>query len=174
MDLDHPFFGLAVALGIGLLIGLEREQSAAEDADTRRSAVGGSRTFPLVAMWGAVATLLAGELGPWIVPASFGGLIVLVGMSYMGDLKHDRDRGMTSEVAFVMAFMLGALSMAEVILPNTIQRLTLTAGLAVTVTLLLSAKAPLHGLAKRVSDQDIYATLKFLVVAVIVLPLLPN
>jgi uncharacterized membrane protein (DUF4010 family) len=54
------------------------------------------------------------------------------------------------------------------------QRVFVVASLAITTTVLLSSRAPLHSLLAKTSRDDLYATLKFLIVAIVVLPLLPN
>src|SRR5690606_42070883 len=46
--------------------------------------------------------------------------------------------------------------------------------LAVIVSLLLALKDPLHGIARRMSTQDLRTTLEFALVAAVVLPILPN
>lgn len=44
------FASLGLALAAGLLIGLQREQSASAEPDGRRGFVSGARTYPLVAL----------------------------------------------------------------------------------------------------------------------------
>jgi len=56
---NHILIGLAVALGTGLLIGVEREQRKGEDA---AHVVAGVRTFALISLTGAVCTLLGTAL----------------------------------------------------------------------------------------------------------------
>jgi uncharacterized membrane protein (DUF4010 family) len=103
------------------------------------------------------------------------GLLVLsvpMVLAYADDVRHGRDRGMTSEVAFVVTYLLGVLGFSPQVLPES--RHLIVAGLGVAVTALLSTKEALHGWVTRISKEDLYATVKFLVVAVIVLPLLPE
>lgn len=72
------FISLALALAAGLLIGLEREQSRPA-IETRRAFLGGIRTFPIIALTGAVSVLLAKEVGPWaLVVAGLGVSSLLV------------------------------------------------------------------------------------------------
>jgi uncharacterized membrane protein (DUF4010 family) len=174
MDTWEPYASLALVLAVGFLIGLQREQSMAGEGPGRRTFVGGIRTFPLVALAGGVATLLARGLGPWITLVTFLLLAVPVAIAYADDIRQGRDRGLTSETAFVVTFLLGALGLSEGILPPEVNRQLLVASLGVAVTALLSMKEALHDWAARVSKEDLYATVKFLVVAVIVLPILPN
>lgn len=168
------FAALAVALGIGFLIGLQREQSASREGTTAHLSLGGVRTYPLVALTGALSVLLAPFLGAWIAGAAFLPLLLLMGLAYADDLRQKRDRGITSEVALLLTFLLGCLSTADGLAGPLKERLLLCAALAVAVTALLSYKDPLHALVSRISRDDLYATVKFGILALVVLPLLPN
>lgn len=175
MQADHPFVCLAVALVSGLLIGIEREQSAPDDPEERkREFQGGVRTHPLVALTGALTALLSVHFGVGIVLAGLGVITIFLFLAYWGSLQKDRELGLTSELAFVVSFLLGVLSTSKGIVESPEQRAFVTIAIAVVVTLILSAKPPLHRLAQKVSKEDVFATLKFLIVAVVVLPMLPN
>jgi uncharacterized membrane protein (DUF4010 family) len=163
-----------VALGVGFLIGLQREQSAAAEREIDRSLLGGVRTYPLVALVGALCVLLAARFGAWTVGAGFISFMIPVGLAYADDLRHNRDRGITSEVALVLTFLLGCLTTADGVAGSPKERLLLCAAMAVAVTALLSYKDPLHALAARVSRDDLYSTVKFGILALVVLPLLPD
>ena len=80
---------------------------------------------------------------------------------------------MTSEVAALLTFGLGVLAGTPEVLPDT-QRYLLVAAIAAITMALLALKNPLHGFMAKVSTDDIYATAKFIVLAVVVMPLLPN
>jgi uncharacterized membrane protein (DUF4010 family) len=162
---------LAVALGVGLLIGLQREHSASVED---KSTIGGIRTYPLVAIAGALAALAAQALTHWIVVAGLLAVMIPVSMAYYEGLRANGDRGITSDVTVIVTYLLGALAVSRQVIAVPSQRLLLIAGTAVAVTALLSLKEPLHKLVSRFSRYDMYTTVKFLVLAVIVLPLLPN
>lgn len=167
------FLSLGVAVAAGLLIGLERERSAPEDR-TRESFLGGSRTHPLLALVGAVSSLLARQVGVAVLVVALGALVALLLASYIDDVRRGVDRGITSEAAFLVSFLLGAFATSSGVVEPVSTRVFAIAGAAVVTTLLLSSKPALHPLARRVSSEDVTATLKFLVVAVVVLPLLPD
>jgi uncharacterized membrane protein (DUF4010 family) len=168
------FVSLAVALGVGFLIGLQREQSASQDGTPPRVPLGGVRTFPLIALAGAVSALLSVRFGAWIVGAGFISLLIPLGLSYADNLRQGRDRGITTEVALVLTYFLGCLASADGIAGSQKERLLLCASLGVAVTALLSFKEPLHALAARISRDDLYATVKFGILALVALPLLPD
>ena len=174
MEQEPAFVALGVALGVGLLIGFEREQAASDDAKPGDTSMGGVRTYPLVSLAGALATMLSREVGPWFVALAFAAVAGLVGISYADDVRQGRDRGLTSEAAMLLAFLLGALAPSEGLMASTKEKVVVLFSVAVVVTLILSLKPALHGLAKKTTKVDVYATLKFLLVAVVLLPLLPD
>jgi uncharacterized membrane protein (DUF4010 family) len=168
------FVALAVALGVGFLIGLQREKSAAREDPSGRTGLGGIRTYPLVALSGALAVLLASRFGSWVVGAGFVALLLPMGLAYADDLRRERDRGITSEVALVLTYFLGCLAAADGVAGSEKERFLLCASLSVAVTALLSLKDPLHALASHISRDDLYATVKFGILALVILPLLPD
>ncbi len=173
MEQLEPFLSLAVAAAAGLLIGLEREQ-AAPHHPAPASFIGGARTHPLFALVAAVAMLLQRQVG-WAAPvAAFAALVVFLVVNYADDLRRGADRGLTSEAAFLLTFLLGALATSRGVIEPTGKRLVTVAAVAVVATLLLSSKPVLRPLAAQASRQDVVAALKFLIVAVVVLPLLPD
>lgn len=170
MEPYEPHLALVTAIGVGLLIGLEREQAK---PTTDGASFAGIRTYPLFALVGALATMLASAL-PWIPLVALAGLIVLVGIAYAGDVRKGNDQGVTTEISAVATFLLGALAASHGVIEPLETRLLLVVGLGVAITFLLSSKNYLHGFASRVSKEDVYSTLKFLIAATIVLPLLPH
>lgn len=149
--------GLAVALGIGLLVGVERERRKGE-GPTRGAA--GVRTFALIALAGAVSERLGG-----VGIAVAGGFTALAALaSYR--FSRAQDPGLTTEVAMLVVFLLGVLAMREV---------SLAAGLGVGVTVLLSAKSRVHSFVRNVlTEQELHDALLLAAAAAIVLPLLPD
>ncbi len=169
----EPFLSLLLALFAGLLIGLERQQNAGSDT-SGPEILGGARTHPLVAMVGACTMLLARQIGPGLLLVTLGGFLVFLALSYAHDLRTTGSRGLTSEVAVLLTFLLGALSAAgESMLPVR-QKIIVVSSVSVVATLLLSVKPTLHAMVRKASKEDIFATLKFLLVALVVLPQLPN
>jgi uncharacterized membrane protein (DUF4010 family) len=169
----EPFLSLGLALAAGLLIGLEREQSAPVDPRAE-SFLGGARTHPLVALTGGLAALLARHLGAALVAVAFAGLIVFLVVNYADDVRRGKDRGLTSEAAFLVSFLLGAVALAHDLVPSTGRRVVVVLGTAVVAAALLSSKPVLQPLMRRVSREDVASTLKFLIVAVVLVPLLPD
>jgi uncharacterized membrane protein (DUF4010 family) len=173
MEQLEPFLSLAVAAAAGLLIGLEREQAAPHHQGSA-SFIGGARTHPLFALVAATSMLLQPQVG-WAAPvAAFAALVTFLVVNYADDLRRGADRGLTSEAAFLLTFLLGALATSRGVVEPTGRRLVTVAAVAVVATLLLSSKPLLRPFVSQVSHQDVIAALKFLIVTVVVLPLLPD
>lgn len=172
MEPYEPFISLAVALACGLVIGFEREQAAAARHQDDVM-FGGARTHPLFALVGALATLLSRQFGAVAFVIGFLALLVFLGIGYWHSLLRGK-AGSTSEAAALLSYLLGALSTSHGVVEPLPRRVLVVASVTVIVTTLLSVKPALHTLAARVSSEDIYATLKFLLVAVVALPLLPD
>lgn len=174
MEDFEPFGSLGAALAVGLLIGFEREQSAPDGEAARRAFVGGARTYPLVALTGALSMLLARQAGAAVLWLAFVGTFAFLLIAYADVVRRDGDRGLTSEAAFIVTFLLGSLATSRGVIEPVERRIVVLLGVAVLATVILSVKPRLHALAGRVKKDDVFATLKFLVVAIVVLPLLPN
>lgn len=161
--LDYSLFArFGIAVLLGLLVGLEREWAKAGD----KPLFAGIRTFPSISLLGATAAMVSDHQGAgWFLAVAFFGFALLVATSHFVSGAAP-GHGTTTEITSLLVFMFGALAYWG--------NLALAASLTVGVTLILSLKEPLHDLARRVEAQDIYATLKFAIVTIIVLPLLPN
>ncbi|KMO82708.1 hypothetical protein MCHUDSM44219_01540 [Mycolicibacterium chubuense] len=147
----QPFL---VALAVGLLLGLERERSHS------RKLPAGSRSFALLALVGAVAA----GIDPWAVTFGLAGVSALMTVAYLrasGD-----DPGTTTALAALTAYVLGALAYS---------RPALSVALAVIVAGLLVSKTRIHRFARDiVSEVELEDAIKFLAVAFVILPLLPD
>jgi uncharacterized membrane protein (DUF4010 family) len=151
----------AAALGLGVLIGLERERTQKAEGG-----FAGVRTFGLISLAGAMAAYVDGALGrPALGIALFAAVAALVVVSAMITARQG-DIGITTEISALLAFLLGFLCVYG--------NVTLAAGLAVASGGVLALKQWLHALARRIESADVEATLKFAIVTVIILPLVPN
>ncbi|TAJ35157.1 MAG: MgtC/SapB family protein [Nitrospirae bacterium] len=172
MSFEEIFLGFLIALAAGSLIGLEREQSRV--LEKKPGLIGGVRTFPLIALAGALSALIAHAAGAWAIA---GGLLVMglfLAISYYQEWSRDLAPGVTTQVAALITFLLGVLALLPGLPLATAQRYLLIVASASVVMALLSFKAPLHHAVERVSEDDIYATAKFVILALVVLPLLPD
>jgi uncharacterized membrane protein (DUF4010 family) len=150
----------AAALALGVLLGLERERTKHE------TGFAGVRTLGLIALAGGVAGFLDLALGrPALALAVFAAVAGLVAVSYAMTARQG-DYGVTTEVSALLAFLLGFLCVSGYVV--------LSAGLAVASGAVLALKEWLHRLAARIQSADVEAALKFAIVSVIVLPLVPD
>lgn len=150
-----------ISLLIGALIGLERERSL----DDTTKLFAGIRTFPLIGLFGFLSALLGHIVSPWILVALTVGFFTLIIVSYIY-AANEGFWGATSEIAAIIIFILGALIYWELY--------SISIAASVVLALFLSLKTPLQTFIGKVSEEDIYATLKFAIITAIILPVLPN
>jgi uncharacterized membrane protein (DUF4010 family) len=162
---DSLLYGLAIALGIGIIVGLERGWQARDQEGGVRSA--GIRTFALTGLLGGVLAAAAPVTDGFPLLAS-GALAVgaLIVAGYLSTARATHDFGMTTELALLATFGLGALAVLRAPLE--------AAAAGVVMTLLLSLKAEVHDVIRRLERQELLATLQLAAIALILLPLLPN
>jgi uncharacterized membrane protein (DUF4010 family) len=159
MDLEL-FKSLGIALGLGLLVGMQRQWAA--DGE-----IAGIRTFPMFSLLGAVCAALAEALGGWIVAA---GLIAVAALLLVGNAAKLRagriDPGLTTEAAALLLYAVGA----AVVMGFTAEAVVVGGVVAV----LLQWKEPLHGLVRQIGARDIRAVIQLVLIAMVILPVLPN
>ncbi|MCK9389519.1 MAG: MgtC/SapB family protein [Sulfuritalea sp.] len=149
----------ATSIGIGLLIGLERERQSDLKA--------GVRTFALVGLLGCLCALLAQTTDSgWILGAGLLTIAAMMIAAHVADPLDTGDPGTTSVVALMVCYALGAMvwfgyTSAAVML-------------AIATTVLLYFKTELHGISKNLTHVDLLSILQFGVLALVILPILPN
>ncbi len=157
---DPVLRALAAALAIGLLIGLERGWRQRSEADGAR--VSGFRTFGLIGLAGGIAGLLPVAIAAVLGAAVLASLV----LGYAAELKRGTSVSATTTMAAILTFGLGyaaAQGMAVAAL----------AGAAITL-IILASRAPLHALLKGLTEAEIESVARFAIVALVVLPLLPD
>jgi len=165
--------GFALAMAVGGAVGLERERYAHAE---NKPSFGGARTFPLVALLGALLAFLGRSLGVSVLAVGFVALAGLLGLGYWAERKQGPDArlGLTSELSALVVFVIGATPFVEVGAVSFPQRLLLGGALGTVVMSLLALRRPIHEFAERLSYEDLLATVRFALVAVVALPLLPD
>ena len=149
---------LALALGLGLLIGAERERRKTEDPG---STPAGVRTFSITALGGALA-MLAG--GPVLLAVATVAVALLAAIAYWR--AGQDDHGLTSEIALVLTVLLGGLAMTQ---PAA------AAAAGVVIAILLAARTPIHHFVNRVlTEEEIRAGLVLAAATLVIMPLLPD
>ncbi len=153
-----------LALALGALIGLEREYAHYRNKGYEFA---GIRTFPLISLFGALSAYFGEKVSIWILIVDLLLIGILAIIAYFTiNKKIGHDAGATTEIAGIITFLMGALSYY--------QEITLAVILAVTITVILFARSMLHTFAKKIQKQELSDTLKFAVIAFVILPFLPN
>ena len=158
-ELAAPLEAFGTSLGIGLLVGMERER--------RPDAAAGLRTFALVSMLGCLFALLGEKTGgPWML--AIGLIVVSAAMvaSNFSAQQEEQYRGFTTEAAIIVTYGLGA--------AVWFGYETLAVMLGIATTVLLYFKAELKQFSQRTTPKDINSILQFAVLSLVILPILPN
>ena len=156
-----PVYSLAIALSLGMLIGLERGWQARERPEGQR--VAGIRTYALIGLLGGVCAL---EPGPWLAATGLGIVGLLVGMFHYLEARNDHDLGLTSLFAALLTFGLGVLAVRG-------QPLAAAAA-ATAAVILLASKSSLHAWVRAVSWPELRGFLVLVFMSALVLPLMPS
>ncbi len=149
---------LAVAFGIGALIGLERERSDSAGYSA------GVRTLPLVALLAAATA----EFLPQLLVSMFLVVAVVVLVAYAAKTFIEEDPGATTAFATLLTFVFGAMTV------QSDEALVWAVVLGTLTAAVLSFKEPAHGFVEDIGEDELRGTMKFLIVALVVMPLLPG
>lgn len=153
---------LAVALGLGGLIGMEREIT---DVGRKQREQGiefsGMRTFALIGILGFLAAYLGSTLGSIIASV----ILAIVGVFLLAEYWKQNILGITSELASLATFGVGALAFHSKIAAVSV---------AVAIVLILALKKWFRSFSKNISEDEFLATIKFIIIAFVILPILPR
>jgi len=148
-----------ISLGLGLLVGLQRQWGAPH--------VAGLRTFAMITVFGTICARLSGEFGGWIVAA---GMLAVAMMVIVGAVLKVRagqiEPGLTTEVAALVMYGVGAMIVHE----NYTPALMVGGGVAV----LLQFKDRMIGIIRGFGEADLRAIMQFVLIAMVILPILPD
>ncbi|MGB2942217.1 MAG: DUF4010 domain-containing protein [Candidatus Macondimonas sp.] len=165
MALEGQAFGnLALALAVGLLIGLERGWQSRTLAEGER--IAGLRTFGLLGLLGGVASLLSEAFGGGILVAMILAVAAVLGGAYLLRFESTEAASATTTIAALLTLGFGALA--------GVGELELAAAGAVTTSLVLNLKPTLHAGLQRLEANELQATLNLLLISVVLLPVLPD
>jgi uncharacterized membrane protein (DUF4010 family) len=151
----------ALALALGFLVGLERESAK----DYQKLVFGGVRTHPIISLLGFGCAWLYQMGVTFMLPAGLASLGALAVVSYLAKIREDH-YGTTSEISALLTYVTGALAL--------LTDVWVVMALGVVNATLLSEKARLESLVERLNKAEFLASLKFLLVTVIILPVLPD
>jgi uncharacterized membrane protein (DUF4010 family) len=159
MDPLDTFIAIGMSLGLGLLVGLQREHA--------ESQIAGIRTFALLSLLGTVLALVGDAFGGWLVAAGALGIAVLLYIANQAKLRSGvAEPGITTEVAALLMYGIGAY------LVHGDRAVAVLLGGIVAVV--LQFKQPMHSFVNRMGADDIRIIMQFVLLALIILPVLPN
>lgn len=160
----ESLYMLLVALAIGLMIGIERGWQERDSQEGQR--IAGVRTYGLIGLLGGVLGMLAQTFEPLVLGLGFLALTLVIGSIFLIKQRQEGEWGITSLVAALLVFVLGALA--------TSGKVTQASASAVVMVLLLSYKPQLHGLISKLQLEELRAGIKLLLISVVMLPVLPD
>lgn len=157
----HDIVTLAIAFGLGMLVGLQRQKSDHEMA--------GVRTFTLISVMGVISAFLARDFdNPFILPILGICITALLVTANVIKLKklNDIDVGQTTEVAALLMFAVGA----YLVMGDRMVAVIVGGSMAI----LLYIKEHLHNFIENLKEKDLAAIMTFAGISLVILPLLPN
>lgn len=160
--LDPYILGVFISLGIGLILGLEREYNNLKGD----YGFAGIRAFPIVTILGFSLGSLIEIFSFWLSIISLGAFILFLGFNHFYKEKNSFERSFTTNLALIATFMLGLMVSAEYY-RNAVAT-------AVIIVTLLSLKTRFHSVISNITSEELFAFVKFSIIALLILPFLPN
>jgi uncharacterized membrane protein (DUF4010 family) len=153
------FQQLGISVLLGLLVGVQREHAA--------SGIAGMRTFPLITVLGTLSALMAEPLGVWVIPAALLGVAAVIVVGHLPQLRQaEPHAGTTTDMAMLVMFAVGAYLV--------VGPMAVAVAVGGGVAVLLQFKGELHGIAKKLGDEDLRAVMQFVLISCVILPVLPD
>jgi uncharacterized membrane protein (DUF4010 family) len=168
------FIRILLTVLFGALLGLESEtRHIASSGESRakidaKSRIGGVRTYTILSLFGGVTGLLFLSGETFLAYASFVGLVVLLGIAYFENIRLKGAFGMTTEIAIIITFLLGFFTTSNIL------ALEIVLFVLVILTFFLSQKQNVSVLLQQFTHTEVIDLVKFGIVALVILPLLPN
>ncbi|MBN8419454.1 MAG: MgtC/SapB family protein [Verrucomicrobia bacterium] len=150
---------LGTAIGLGLLVGLQREWV--------QNRIAGIRTFALLTLFGALTGLLGAAYGSWVIASGFITFACIVALgSWLRQANREPASGLATEMAMLVMFATGIITMHG-------ERL-LAVMIAGGVMALLQSKKALHTMVRHFGEDDLREIVRLVLVGLVILPALPN
>jgi uncharacterized membrane protein (DUF4010 family) len=154
-----------IALLLGALVGLQREY---EQHITHLKMFAGIRTFMFISLLGSLVGFMSQEVfqSNWFAIIGFMGIFLFAALSYtFSYIKYHRNTA-TTEITSVIMFIVGLLCVMD--------QIKLAVMIGIITMALLAFKKKLHGVAEHLKKSELTAIVEFALIALVVLPLLPN
>lgn len=159
-----PFRGVALALALGLLIGIERGWSRRLEADGSR--VAGIRTFALLGLLGGMAGEMGRQMSPWMAAVLVAAAAAALAIGYWRTTRQGEDLSATTAIVGIITLGIGVFAATG--------HGVLASGLAAVTTLILSLRRQLHTWLEEMSEPELHAIARFGLISLAILPVLPD
>ncbi len=153
---------LLVAMGIGAIIGMQREHAA---LTKKAPGFAGIRTFIFVVLLGFMAGLTYYMLSPLVYFGILLSVAIVTGASYWITAMKG-DIGATTEFTALIGFVLGTMAFLGIV--------ELSLMITVLVVVILSAKFKLQEVVGKITTLELYDFIRFVVLALLIFPFLPD
>lgn len=163
IDYVDPYLvGILISMAIGFILGLEREY----DRLQTEVSIAGLRTFPMVTILGYVVGVLNEVYPPWFLIIAMASFILFISLSQLTPIRLKVSFGLTTNLALIVTFFLG--------LMVSLGWFRQSVATAVIVVTLLSLKRTFQKIIENITLQELFAFIKFAILALLILPFLPN
>lgn len=154
-----PIQQLFISIGLGLIVGLQREWA--------ESPIAGIRSFALVSIMGSICGILLNEIGHGIILIGMSSIIIISLMEkFLSQKNVNFHRGVVTEISLVIIFFVGVLvSMGQILIAASI------AGL---LTVILHIKLELHQFAAKFTKEEIRSIMQFIAITLVIFPAIPK
>lgn len=154
--------GVLISMGIGLILGLEREFDKLKE----EKGFAGIRTFPIVAILGFSLSSLTEFFTPWLLIIGLGSFILFLAFNHLSQKQGEYTQGLTTNLALIATFVLGIMV--------SVQYYRDAVATAVIIVTLLSLKTRFRSVISNITSEELFAFIKFSVIALLILPFLPD
>lgn len=158
---ESYILGILISMGIGLIIGLEREFDR-----LKGQGFAGIRTFPIVAILGFTMENLTDKFTVWLLIIGLAAFILFLAVNHIHQKQDEYSQGLTTNLALIATFILGAMVSAEYYRDAV--------ATAVIIVTLLSLKTRFRSVISNITSEELFAFIKFSIIALLILPFLPN
>jgi len=159
----NPFIlGILISVGIGLILGLEREYDKLKD----EHGFAGIRTFPIMAIIGFILGNLSITYTPWLVIIIAAAFLLFLALGHISMGEKHMMMGITTNLALFATLLLG------IMVANHLHKEAVAA--AVIIVTLLSLKTTFRSFIKNITSEELFAFIKFSIIALLILPFLPK
>ncbi|MBN2368801.1 MgtC/SapB family protein [Candidatus Woesearchaeota archaeon] len=158
IQLLYKFF---LSIALGALIGIEREKSQQGHKGTDFAGV---RTFMMITFFGTLSAYMSSLYFDWLLPVILVCFSVMIMAGYILSSWMNKEVGMTTELSAIVSYVIG------ITIFTATQEIPIL--LTIVVTLILSFKTPLHQFVHNLKSNEFFDTIKFLLIAFVILPLL--